>query len=104
MLILSVQIYYTKSKIKKIDINAESLNAVLIGSKNMDEIKNGLKTKSLNYLAMNGFPQTAMEYQTKLSNFVRNEIQEEFNSFIFHWYTPSLKMIRSFLSLIKSLI
>lgn len=104
ILILSVQIYYTKSKIKKIDINAESLNAVLIGSKNMDEIKNGPKTKSLNYLAMNGFPQTAMEYQTKLSNFVRNEIQEEFNSFIFHWYTPSLKMIRSFLSLIKSLI
>ena len=45
ILILSVQIYYTKSKIKKIDINAESLNAVLIGSKNMDEIKNGLKTK-----------------------------------------------------------
>lgn len=88
--ILSIQIYYTKNKIKKIDMNAENLNAVLTGSKNIGDIQKELKQKTLNYLTTNGFPQTPIEYQTKLSEFVKNEIQEEFNSFISHWYTRLL--------------
>lgn len=99
VLIHSIQIFYTKNKIKKIDINAKNLSAVLMGTKNINEMKRELKNKSLNYLTKDGFPTSAIEYQIKLSDFIRKEIQEEFNSFISHWYTLYLDKFKSFLSL-----
>lgn len=78
----SCQMGFAKRKLKQINKNADSLNELLIGNKGLNDMKGSLKKKTFEHLIADGYPETAVEYQMKLSDFVHREIQEEFDSLL----------------------
>ena len=89
-----ISIYNTKRKIEKIHKNAMELNAILIGEKSLDTLKGELKNKSLCYLTKDEFPKTIYEFQSKMNEFIKKEIQEEFDRLILHWYQLPLRYVK----------
>ena len=77
------------------------LNAILIGEESFDSLQGKLKNKSLCYLTKDEFPKTIYEFQSKMNEFIKKEIQEEFDSLISHWYQLAWKVPQFVSALLK---